>query len=186
MRAKKMLLSTCAALALGLSFLSAPVLAASEMEELAATLHPGDFSPRVEQLLTNGHPAQALELADIGIKRNPRNAQLQFLRTVSLESLGRTEDAAKGLKSLIAAYPEIPEPYNNLAVIEAGFGNLEEAQGLLKKALVINPKFSLAQKNLGDVYLALALECYEAAAPALESNAELQSRLRTLKRISGR
>lgn len=186
MRAKKMLLSTCAALALGLSFLSAPALAASEMEELAATLHPGDFSPRVEQLLTNGHPAQALELADIGIKRNPRNAQLQFLRTVSLESLGRTEDAAKGLKSLIAAYPEIPEPYNNLAVIEAGFGNLEEAQGLLKKALVINPKFSLAQKNLGDVYLALALECYEAVAPALESNAELQSRLRTLKRISGR
>ena len=81
---------------------------------------------------------------------------------------------------------EIPEPYNNLAVIEAGFGNLEEAQGLLKKALVINPKFSLAQKNLGDVYLALALECYEAAAPALESNADLQSRLRTLKRISGR
>ena len=65
---------------------------------------------------------------------------------MSLESLGRTEDAAKGLKSLIAAYPEIPEP----------------------------------------VYLALALECYEAAAPALESNAELQSRLRTLKRISGR
>ena len=129
MRAKPILLSTCAALALGLSFLSAPALAASEMEELAATLHPGDFSPRVEQLLTNGHPAQALELADIGIKRNPRNAQLQFLRTVSLESLGRTEDAAKGLKSLIAAYPEIPEPYNNLAVIEAGFGNLEEAQG---------------------------------------------------------
>ncbi|MBE5692842.1 MAG: hypothetical protein EGQ34_08140 [Sutterella sp.] len=94
MRAKPILLSACAALALGLSFLSAPALAASEMEELAATLHPGDFSPRVEQLLTNGHPAQALELADIGIKRNPRNAQLQFLRTVSLESLGRTEDAA--------------------------------------------------------------------------------------------
>ena len=34
MRAKKMLLSTCAALALGLSFLCAPALAASEMEEL--------------------------------------------------------------------------------------------------------------------------------------------------------
>ena len=105
---------------------------------------------------------------------------------MSLEALGRTEDAEKGLKSLIAAYPEIPEPYNNLAVIEAGFGNLEEALGLLKKALVINPKFSLAQKNLGDVYLALALECYENAAPALEKNAELQSRLRTLRRITGR
>lgn len=186
MRAKQILFSACAALAIGLSLSSAPALAASEMEELAQGLHPGDFSPRVEQLLTNGHAAQALELADIGIRKNPRNAQLQFLRTVSLEALGRTEDAEKGLKSLIAAYPEIPEPYNNLAVIEAGFGNLEEALGLLKKALVINPKFSLAQKNLGDVYLALALECYENAAPALEKNAELQSRLRTLRRITGR
>ena len=46
MRAKKMLLSTCAALALGLSFLSAPALAASEMEELAAMYKDEDDEMR--------------------------------------------------------------------------------------------------------------------------------------------
>ena len=189
MRLNKLLLALCASAAVltaGLTLPAGPALAASEMEELAAGLTTSGFSPRVEQLLKNGRAAQALELADIGIRANPRNAQLPFLRTVALESLGRTEDAAKGLKSLIAAFPEIPEPYNNLAVIEAGYGNLEEALGLLKQALLINPKFALAEKNMGDVYLALALEKYESAAPKLSGNAELQTRLKTLQRLTSR
>ena len=105
-------------------------------------------------------------------------------RTVALERLGRTEEAAKALRSLIAEYPEIPEPYNNLAVIEAGMGSLEEAVKLLDRALLLNPNFATAQKNRGDVYLALALESYEAAAPSLSSNTELQQRLKTLRRLT--
>ena len=175
-------LITAALLALALG----SAQAATQMEQLAKQMHPSEFPAQIEKLLNSGKAAQALELADLGIRKNERSPQLRFMRAVALENLTRSEEAVRELKQLIIDYPEIPEPYNNLAVIEAGFGNLEEAQGLLKKALVINPKFSLAQKNLGDVYLALALECYEAAAPALESNTELQSRLRTLKRISGR
>jgi tetratricopeptide (TPR) repeat protein len=97
----------------------------------------------------------------------------------------RTEEAAKVLRSLIADYPEIPEPYNNLAVIEAGLGNLEASVELLQKALVINPEFALARKNLGDVYLALAVENYKAAQPALPNNRVLAQRLRSLERILG-
>lgn len=165
---------------------SALPAAAQDMRELAQSLHDADFSPRVEQLMKNGHSAEALELADIGIERNPRNARLRFARTVALERLGRTTEAAAGLRSLIAEYPEIPEPYNNLAVIEAGMGNLTEALGLLEKALLLNPKFATAEKNRGDIYLALALESYEAAAPALTSNGELQQRLRTLRRLTAK
>ena len=121
----------CSALAAGLTSASGSAMAASEMQELAATLHAAEFSPRVDQLLKAGHPAQALELADLGLEKNPRSAQLRFSRTVALERLGRTEEAAKALRSLIAEYPEIPEPYNNLAVIEAGMGSLEEAVKLL-------------------------------------------------------
>lgn len=98
----------------------------------------------------------------------------------------RTEEAAKVLRSLIADYPEIPEPYNNLAVIEAGLGNLEASVALLQKALVINPEFALARKNLGDVYLALAVENYQAAQPALPNNRVLAQRLRSLERILGK
>lgn len=158
--------------------------AATQMEELARTLHPTDFPAQVEKLLQGGHAAQALELADLGLKKSEQSAQLRFMRAVSLESLGRVNEAVTELKSLIAAFPEIPEPYNNLAVIEAQMANLEEAQKLLEQALVINPEFALARKNLGDVYLALALEAYEKAAPKLPRNETLQHRLLTLKRIT--
>ena len=85
----------CSALAAGLTSASGSAMAASEMQELAATLHAAEFSPRVDQLLKAGHPAQALELADLGLEKNPRSAQLRFSRTVALERLGRTEEALK-------------------------------------------------------------------------------------------
>ena len=173
----------CSALLAGAPALYA---APTEMQSLAATLHDSEFSARVERLLKQNRPAQAVELAEIGINRNPRNAQLQFMRSIGLERLGRTEEAAKSLRSLIAAYPEIPEPYNNLAVIEAGFGNLEDSVRLLNQALTINPEFATARKNLGDVYLALAIESYEKAAPVLTGNDALQTRLKTLKRLVDR
>lgn len=167
----------------GVLLFSSATFAASEMQELASTMQNADFSAQVERLLRNDRAAQALELADIGIGRNPRNAQLVFLKAVALETLERTEEAAQVLRDLIAKYPEIPEPYNNLAVIEAGLGNLEQSVKLLQKALVINPEFALARKNLGDVYLSLALENYRAASPALPQNRVLSQRLRSLERI---
>lgn len=170
----------------GLLLFSTAGFAASEMEELAATMQNADFSVQVERLLRNGRAPQALELAEIGIQRNPRNAQLVFQKAVALETMERTEEAAKVLRSLIADYPEIPEPYNNLAVIEAGLGNLEASVALLQKALVINPEFALARKNLGDVYLALAVENYQVAQPALPNNRVLAQRLRSLERILGK
>ena len=168
------------------AFAAATAGAATQMEELAQTLDNSQFSERVEKLMTNGRFAQALELADIGIKRNSKNAQLVFMKSVALENLGRTSEAAEVLRQLIRSYPEIPEPYNNLAVIEAGMGNLEGAKSLLSKALQINPDFALARKNLGDVYLALAIESYEAAAPELPKNNVLQSRLKVLRRLTSK
>ena len=84
---------------------------------------------------------------------------------------------------MIAQYPEIPDPYNNLARLEASEGRLEDAIRLLQRALLINPDFALARKNLGDIYLALARECYEKAAPALPANKVLAVRLQTIKRL---
>ena len=123
-----------------------------------------------------------LNLPTLAWKKIP--AAPSFASAEPSRSNGRTEEAAKALRSLIAEYPEIPEPYNNLAVIEAGMGSLEEAVKLLDRALLLNPNFATAQKNRGDVYLALALESYEAAAPSLSSNTELQQRLKTLRRLT--
>ena len=147
--------------------------------------HPrqSEFPAQIEKLLNSGKAAQALELADLGIRKNERSPQLRFMRAVALENLTRSEEAVRELKQLIIDYPEIPEPYNNLAVIEAGLGNLEEAVAHLKQALRINPDFALARKNLGDVYLALAREAYEQAVVKLPNNHVLERRLNTLKSL---
>ena len=172
--------------ALFVTFALSSAQAATQMEELAQRMHPSDFPAQVEKLLKDDNPAQALELADLGLKKNDKSAQLHFMKAVSLERLGRTEEAVKVLRHLIGSYPEIPEPYNNLAVIEAGLGRLEDAVDLLNRALTINPDFALARKNLGDVYLALAREAYEQAAPKLPRNKILQKRLKALQAINGR
>ena len=165
-------LITAALLALALG----SAQAATQMEQLAKQMHPSEFPAQIEKLLNSGKAAQALELADLGIRKNERSPQLRFMRAVALENLTRSEEAVRELKQLIIDYPEIPEPYNNLAVIEAGLGNLEEA-------VRINPDFALARKNLGDVYLALAREAYEQAVVKLPNNHVLERRLNTLKSL---
>lgn len=172
---------TAAALALAV----ACAQAATQAEEMSRTMQISDYPAQVEKLLKNGSAATALELAEIGLKKNDKSAQLRFQRAVALERLGRTDEAVEALKSLIDAYPEIPEPYNNLAVIEAARGDLESAEKHLQKVLLINPDFALARKNLGDVYLALALECYEKAAPSFSRSKDVQQRLKSLRRLNG-
>ncbi len=166
-----------------LSFAIASASAGTQMEDLAMKLHPADFPFQVEQLFESGNNASALELAELGLKKNPKSAQLRFMRANALERLGRTNEARKALSDMIAQYPEIPDPYNNLARLEASEGRLEEAIRLLQRALLINPDFALARKNLGDIYLALARECYEMATPALPANKVLAVRLQTIKRL---
>ena len=165
-------LITAALLALALG----SAQAATQMEQLAKQMHPSEFPAQIEKLLNSGKAAQALELADLGIRKNERSPQLRFMRAVALENLTRSEEAARELKQLIIDYPEIPE-------IEAGLGNLEEAVAHLKQALRINPDFALARKNLGDVYLALAREAYEQAVVKLPNNHVLERRLNTLKSL---
>ncbi len=169
-----------------LSLAIATASAATQMEELALTLHPTDFPDKVEQLFRSGNNAAALELTELGLKKNPKSLQLRFMRANALERLGRTQEARQSLTDMIAQYPEIPDPYNNLARLEAAEGRLEEAVRLLHRALLINPDFALARKNLGDVYLALARECYEKASPQLPANRSLAYRLETLKRLEAR
>lgn len=167
----------------GLLLFSTAGFAASEMEELAATMQNSDFSVQVERLLRNGRAPQALELAEIGIKRNPRNAQLVFQKAVALETMERTEEAAKVLRSLIADYPEIPEPYNNLAGIYSREGNLTRAEELLVKALALRPNFALAHTNLGNLYLAKAKNAYSSAIKTGGNKEKLNANIRAIDKL---
>lgn len=117
----------------------------------------------IEQQFRRGEPTQALQKLDVALAGDPDDAALRFLKAVILSETGRSADAALLLEGLTQTYPELPEPYNNLAVLKAGAGQLNAAQALLETALRLDPSYRTAHENLGDVYVRLAQRAYQAA-----------------------
>jgi Flp pilus assembly protein TadD len=119
---------------------------------------------QVRALLAAGKASTALARADAQLALNPRDAQLRFVRGVILTELKRTDEARAVFQRLSEDFPELPEPYNNLAVLYAGEGRLENARAALERALAAAPNYATAYENLGDVYLQMAADAYQRAA----------------------
>jgi len=101
---------------------------------------------------------------EVLIAQRPREAQARFLRGVVEAEQGKLDAAATIFLGLIADYPELPEPWNNLAVIHAQKGDYESARQALESALRAAPHWSVAHENMGDVYARLAAVSYDRAA----------------------
>jgi tetratricopeptide (TPR) repeat protein len=105
----------------------------------------------------------ALAQLDARLKTNPRDVQAKFKRATVLARLNRDDEAITAFTELTQAYPELPEPYNNLAALYAKKGRYDEARVALETATKANPSYALAYENLGDLYLRLASESYKRA-----------------------
>ncbi|QWD79134.1 tetratricopeptide repeat protein [Polynucleobacter sp. MWH-Spelu-300-X4] len=103
---------------------------------------------------------EAITAIDKELASNPRNVQLRFIRSRIQIEMGEIEAAKKTLLELTQQFPELPEPYNNLAVLHAQSGNLDQAKEYLELALKVQPAFPAALENLGDVYTRLAARAY--------------------------
>lgn len=132
--------------------------------------------------LAAGNAQAALEQATRALAETPRDPQLQFLKANAELALGQTEAAEASLTHLTQTYPELAEPWNNLAVIRAGQGRLDEAQQLLAQALTSNPDYADAHRNMADVLLQLAIRHLEAA-NQLAPQADTQARLQALRAL---
>jgi cyclophilin family peptidyl-prolyl cis-trans isomerase/Tfp pilus assembly protein PilF len=107
------------------------------------------------QFVTAGSKLDAL------ISQRPREPQARFLKGVVETELGHTDVAIEVFRGLIADYPELPEPYNNLAVIYAQKGEYDSARIALETAVRTAPNWSVARENLGDIYARLAAAEYD-------------------------
>jgi Flp pilus assembly protein TadD len=117
----------------------------------------------IERLLRAGQTVEATQRLERALGTDPRNAELRFLKAVMLAEAGRGNEAAEIYTRLTQEYPELPEPYNNLAVLQAAQGRLDEAREALETALRNDPGYAVAQENLGDIYVRLAARAYERA-----------------------
>lgn len=117
----------------------------------------------IDKLYRAGDLAQALRQADAAIAAQPRAAPVRFLKGVILADLKRDAEAIAVFTALTEDYPELPDAYNNLAVLLAAQGRLNEALVALQGALRNDPAHRAARQNLGDVHLALAIQAWSAA-----------------------
>src|SRR5215207_9757316 len=98
----------------------------------------------VKKLIATGDTKQALARADQYLAKNPRNAQMRFVRGVILTDMRETESARAVFQQLVEDFPELPEPYNNLAVLYAADGQLGRARASLEAALLARPDYATA------------------------------------------
>ena len=131
----------------------------------------------VRKLIAAGRTKQALAFADEHLAKNPRNAQMRFVRGVILSDMNDTAAARLVFEQLTEDFPELPEPYNNLAVLYAADGQLDRARGALEMALLARPDYATAHENMGDVYLQMAADAYQRAATLLPTNRAISSKL---------
>ena len=130
-----------------------------------------DDYTEITQLIKAGKPADALAKADQRLAANPRDPQLRFLRGVAQADSGKPADAITTFTKLTEEYPELPEPYNNLAVLYANQNQLDKARTALEMAIRTNPSYATAHENLGDIYAKLASQAYNKALQLDANNA---------------
>jgi tetratricopeptide (TPR) repeat protein len=143
------------------------------------SVDPKDATPleEVRKLIATGRSKQALAFADEQLVKNPRNAQMRFVRGVILADMNDNDAARAVFQQLTEDFPELPEPYNNLAVLYAADGQLDRARATLELALLARPDYATAHENMGDVYLQMAADAYQRAATLQPSNRAASSKL---------
>jgi tetratricopeptide (TPR) repeat protein len=122
-----------------------------------------DDTPQIDASIASQDWQAALAELDARIASNPHDAQAKFKRGTVLARLNRDDDAIRQFTELTQRYPELPEPYNNLAALYAKQGRYQEARTALETAVKANPSYGLAYENLGDLYLHLAEQSYRRA-----------------------
>jgi Flp pilus assembly protein TadD len=152
----------------------------------AQTPAPPSAAAEIGALMKAGRIDEALQRAEARLKDNPRDAQVRFMRGVILAEQGKTVEAGVAFEALTQEFPELPEPYNNLAVIHAGQGRYESAYRLLQQALIAQPDYVTAYENLGDLYLSMAEQAYGKALGLDANNPIAKAKLDTARELNAR
>ena len=147
----------------------------------AGAARAADDYAEVQRLQGAGQTQEALDLADKYIAAHPRDPQMRFIKANVLGRTGKPDEAQVILLQLTRDYPELAEPWNNLAVLYAGRGQLGQAREALQNALRIQPDYATALENLGDVQLRLAAQAYQRARQLDGGNKRLPPRIDALR-----
>mgnify|MGYP000367274625 CR=1 FL=1 len=135
-------------------------------------LTPSEVTTRIEGLIRADRLPEALAEVEKRLVVEANRAtlgtdvQLMFMQARLFTEMNRLPEAEAIYQRMTMRFPELPEPWNNLAALYVRRDELDQARRALEQAIMINPKYAVAQANLGDVQLSLALRAYQRAAAA--------------------
>src|SRR5258706_10263496 len=155
-----------------LGFFAAPAARADDLQD-------------AQRLLKAGQRDQALERVNRALAEKKDDPQARFLKGLILTEQGNTKEAIEIFTKLTQDYPNLPEPYNNLAVIYAGQGQYDKARAALEQSIRTHPSYATAYENLGDVYAKLASQAYGKALQLDSSNTGAQNKLSLVRELVG-
>ena len=142
-----------------------------------------DEFQEAQKLFRGGQHAQALERVDVLLKSSPKDARSRFLKGLILTEQNKTAEAIRIFSALTEDYPELPEPYNNLAVLYAQQGQYDKARSALELSIRTHPSYATAHENLGDIYAKMASQAYDKALQLDKGNAGAQTKLGLIKEL---
>ena len=141
-----------------------------------------DYS-ETSQLVRANKFAEALTKVDRFLVTKPADPQMRFLKGVIQRNMGKPTEAITTFTKLTEDYPELPEPYNNLAVLYAGQGQYDKARQALEMAIRTNPSYATAHENMGDVYARLASQAYNKALQLDSGNTVVPPKLALIREV---
>ena len=131
----------------------------------------------IQRLIQQGSFEKALVLAEEQLAENPDEIQTLFLKGLILARMDRLKESEAVFIGLTEKHPELPEPYNNLAVVYAASGDYDKAEEALRMAINTHPSYATAHENLGDIYAKMASQAYNNALKLDSNNQETKEKL---------
>ena len=144
---------------------------------------------RLEGLLASGKAAEALPEIDARLAKSKggdsqgEDVQMLFLKGRALNILGRPQEAKAVYTDMTQRFPELPEPWNNLAALEVADGRLEQAKMALEAALRNDPNYPVAHENMGDLFMMMAARSYNDALRLAPQNAGARNKEAGIKSL---
>jgi ketosteroid isomerase-like protein len=138
----------------------------------------------VSKLAKAGKVVEALNKTNEYLSKHPADAQMRFMKGVLLTEQNKSDEAIAVFTKLTEDYKDLPEPYNNLAVLYAAQGQYDKARVALEKAIRTNPSYQTAYENLGDIYGKMASQAYDKALALGTPPAPPKSNLALLRNFS--
>jgi tetratricopeptide (TPR) repeat protein len=133
------------------------------------------------QLFRQGQFDRAMERVNSYLATRPKDARGRFLKGLILTEQNKPNEAIKVFTDLSQDYPELPEPYNNLAVLYASQGQYDKARNSLEMAIRTHPSYATAHENLGDIYAKMASQAYDKALQLDRGNQAAAGKLALIK-----